>query len=940
MDFITFPVAATNIFPCANTTNGGQLVTEFNLRSRESISTSQSVSYMIGPSYVHSERDFYVSIGSSSSDIFSDESDLSNPATIRISEGSGVINGHFVQTLVPMIVDIAPYASQLSGHLSIGFRIMYSTEMTMAGAILAENQDNYYEGVQVVILPTSDFKLPEDVPDDQSLVTAHILLATFDYYNGSITNMKQNYPNKCVILDADRIANVDKLLTDDYLHKSGLNYKKFYTFAGKGKDPKTQLDTWCDTTDALMIWDTKPEPLTPTEFIENAKDQGLSIQTNVSAYTSMRNLLARYPEALFDSLPTDEVALVVPHKELDYPIHTSNGTQQMYPIKVYKLPVADFISNTSGTVDRAYTMHVKDITQKINDLYHLTSGKQRCYIPILNSRDDLPDVNQQWNTGDYILVGQDNTIDITDTDYTQAPASIYVVIPGIVKAIKYRGCGENLTSETVNLPSGGGTLPPDGVLIQSIKQSEVPDIQDPAIYNPYFHLTENEYRGTINTDYFAIDVPVIDSSTQEQKLDPISKLPLFDRYFYTVSDSGKKTYTDPPIWLTDEIPLAQTDRIGGFLNVEDTATDAGYIIRDDEGHLRLIDYALLRSGTLAYQLGEDFETSSGLSISEIQAQLDEYVNERVAFPNSRQMNKAITNSDTYIPDEINIIIHLSAATEDEISAKSTTLTIHSIDSRFNTHINLKIQGTADSNTIINIVDCEKVRIDSISGTPTVNIYRSCLYYDYNILNYLALGTISDLRLWYAKRLETDPELLVDYMTVREFDTPINATSTDFYADSIPNDNHFLYGLQSLTFSSDGTIVGCSILVRNDSTSNIKEGKFIIGGDFSIPQGGSLMYPTKLLRKQLKITGQFVSAYHLTTPDTWMVQNTSFTALSQVDNYSATGQHNTISGSITFLVDAFYVDNAQILIGTGSSSVDSIDGWDPSKYHIFYGGTLS
>ena len=101
-----------------------------------------------------------------------------------------------------------------------------------------------------------------------------------------------------------------------------------------------------------------------------------------------------------------------------------------------------------------------------------------------------------------------------------------------------------------------------------------------------------------------------------------------------------------------------------------------------------------------------------------------------------------------------------------------------------------------------------------------------------------------------------------------------------------------------------------------------------------------MYPTKLLRKQLKITGQFVSAYHLTTPDTWMVQNTSFTALSQVDNYSATGQHNTISGSITFLVDAFYVDNAQILIGTGSSSVDSIDGWDPSKYHIFYGGTLS
>ena len=103
-------------------------------------------------------------------------------------------------------------------------------------------------------------------------------------------------------------------------------------------------------------------------------------------------------------------------------------------------------------------------------------------------------------------------------------------------------------------------------------------------------------------------------------------------------------------------------------------------------------------------------------------------------------------------------------------------------------------GAADSNVTINIEDCERIRIDTISGTPHVNLYRSCLYYDYTILDRLAQDTIEDMRLWYVMRKSTDPRLTVDYMTVREYDTPTISSGTDFYDTSTPNDNHFLDAL--------------------------------------------------------------------------------------------------------------------------------------------------
>ena len=100
MYFIRFPVNSTNIFPIANSTAGGQLVTEYNLRSRESVGTDSAVQYMIGPSFVHSERDYKVTL----------QTDITgvpvSSSVLQIAPGRGVFNGHFVELLTPMTIDL------------------------------------------------------------------------------------------------------------------------------------------------------------------------------------------------------------------------------------------------------------------------------------------------------------------------------------------------------------------------------------------------------------------------------------------------------------------------------------------------------------------------------------------------------------------------------------------------------------------------------------------------------------------------------------------------------------------------------------------------------------------------------------------------------------------------------------------------------------------
>lgn len=891
MNFALFPVETTNIFPIANSVNGGQLVTEFNLKSRESVSTDPSVEYIIGPSYAHSMNDYYVTLGDSTS--YFDTTTAISSTKLQIAPGRAVVNGHYIENLTPMEIDIAevnaslPESERLSGNLSIGLRVFYSTEATMSGSIKAEGTVDgmdVYTGIQVVILPTEEFLTPTSTDsegnycgkeENQNLVTAHLLLATFKFINGAVIDLVQN-PGKMQSVPAERIQNINNMISDEYVKKTGMNPDKLYVFAGKGTDPDTGYDTWCAAEDSLIVWDAIPQ-----------------MSTDIPTVT----------EATFTSTSGGRTVLVLPHKQIDkadarYSPEDANGDQKYYIPKTLALPLADFNAETPGTVNSAYTANVKKITAQIANLYSLTNGKQRAYIEVLSDIADLPPVNPRWNVGDYILVGQDLTDEYEGLNSdSRPPSTIYVVMPPRVKMMEF-----------FSISSAGLT----GIQLASTSGSAeagdpAPNTVDPEVYCTYWgDLNAIVYRGEVGSDYFTYTYTDANGEVTN--------------FYYTVSDVETTRSYSPQIYLTRPIPYATQGAVGGFLDIDPTLTDNGYVYLDSDGHLRLLDYDLLRSGTLAYQLGEDFKVPSGLTVDAIQAYLDEYVNQRVAFPNANQIQNAT------IPNVITITIDIPA---DDAGG---TLNIYSIDSRFNTSVAINILGNAGSNVTINISDCERVRIlKPISGSPVINLYRSGLFYDADVLNYLT--TIQDLKLWHEQFTSEDARISVEGMTVKAAPlsngsySDLGSTPIDFWTQDSPNDNHFTVGLKSVTFDSDGTICGCGVMVRNESTTNVRPGRYISHDlNFEIPQGPDLYYPRARMKKAVSVTGTFISAYTSTYDNGYIVMESNFTLRSPV--YDA-AQNIQVNGEIAFIVNSYVVEAAMV----------PIDVWNTSAFHYFYGVSL-
>ena len=890
MNVKIFSVAATNLFPAANTDKGSQLVTEFNLRSRESVSGPESVKYMYGPSYTHSESDFFVTTPASSVGTSFFEQTASTATSLTLQPGRAIVNGYYVESLVPLVVDLVELnahaaelgSAPLNGKLAIGLKIMFSTEDTMIGSILTEDENNeYYEGVQVVIVPVDQVRLPTTVykvgpetidcgkEENQGLVNMDILLAKFNFINGSITDVVNNYPAKCQSMPASRIGNIDDIIPETYVKKSGLNPKRLYTFAGKGTDPETGESTWCDSTDALMVWDNNPQ------FTQYAPaDQS-------AVFRALEN-------------DPDSIKLVIPHKQVDG-MTDNNGNPQYYASKVIDIPKADWGTDTPGLVTKNYTRSIKAINDKISGFYQLTNGKQRAFLDSLTDIADLPNLDPSWDVGDYVLVAKDSTIisELNDTLNLTPPSTLYIVLPGTVTEI-----GDAVGS------------PLDGVCLDTAVQEFDPDPNSHQTDNKnWWDISSGAYKGVVGHDYFTLK---------------LANGPNTYVYFYypVAATNDLKSYSNP-IQLTGQYPFATEQMTGGFLNAPDEYIDAGYVYLDDYGHLRLRDYALLRSGTLAYQLGDDYTIEAGLTVEEIQAELNEYVNQRIAFPTALQ---SLTSN----PNLISITMTLPEDSEEE----SPVIDITGIDSRFNTAVCINIYGVATSYTTINVSDCAKVRINIAEGTPTVNVYRSCLYYDAS--TFTKLNLISDMTLWYEKFETTDPDLVVEGMTVRAVaDTEVyysdepdyNVVSSEFWTADTPNDNHFMVALQSITFGSNGIITGCDVLVRNDSTSNITEGRAIFHDTFVLPQGPALYYPTTRLNQAVKVTGRFISAYATSSPDGYIVQETDFSLATPY--YSSVGQV-VGNGEIAFLTNSYLVeiaDPADIAV------------WDPNSFHHFSGTTL-
>lgn len=887
MNFITFPVGSTNLFPVSNSVQGGQLLTEWNLRSREMVSTDANIQYQVGPSFVHSMSDFEVSI-------YTDESgNLINSYTIKIAPGRALVNGHYVETLAPMVIDLlaanATLKEQsreaLKGPLAVGIRAFYATEETVAGSLLVENEDEMYLGIQLVVLPTTEFILPSESPDDQNKVTADIRLATFNFVNNNITSIR-NLSDKLRFLSANRISQFESIISNQYVSKKGLNPKKLYAFAGKGKDPETGNDTWEDVTDSMIVWDDNP------------------VRTLVKP---------GYNEAIFIT-SGDTGYFVLPHKKVEG-MTDEDGNDEYYAPKILEIPTADYASNTPGFVNKSYTQQVKRLSDKIEEFRNTLNGKQVFYMETKGDDDALPSINPAWDVGDYVLVGRDTSGDVA-SDGVRGPATMYVVLPGVIQSIKYK----ETVKDSDEVPSDliGVEL---GLLewAESKRQSE-PDTTDPTLY-PEFFTEDDAPRGTPGEDYYRVRyVYNKDEETGEVH---------FANFYYVVDTAGKREWSDY-VWITGEIPLADDTTIGGFLNASEDLTDYGYVTRDSTGHLRLIDYGLLRSGTLAYQLAEDLTLPSGVETSELQTYIAEYVNQRVAFPNQQQL-------DSGSPNVINIYLSLTEAEEEE----EATINFADIDSRFNTAVCLHIAGTATKTTTINIYDCAKIRIDPvIEGSPVINIYRSNLYYDAQVINYIrtcerptdsetTFTGMEDMNFWYQRYEDDDPNLVVDHMTVSELDAPIIPTETDYWAENgtAVNDSHYLAALKSITFTGTGDIVGCGLLVANNSTDNIDPGDKVIVGNFTLPQGSGLIYPTSSLTRPLKVTGTFTTAY--LADDIWYMTDTSFSCVT--NTYDQYDPETTTGGTIAYHSKTTLVPN--------NLDQTSIPVWETDSYHLFYGGSI-
>lgn len=990
MHFPTFAVGSTNIFPLSNSTKGGQLVTEYNLRAREMVSTDPEIEYEVGPSYTHNEKDFEISLLSSmEADDYSSKKTYSlgqyvvynsvtyvciepvvkpepfdqskwlvvnaSSAILQIAPGRAVINGHYVQTLAPMIVDLTlanaqlakNYEEPLLGELTIGIRAYYSTESTMAGAMLIENEDNTYTGIQLVIEKKANFILPIDSPSDRSKVTADLKLADFVYISGVVTNIVQN-KYKMSYINSSRIDDMTKVLDTNFISKKNLNPDKLYTFSGQGSD--SRKSTWCDSTGSLMVWDASPKII--------SEDPNTVI-----------------PQATFLTTADGFVHLAVPHQQVDSMKNTA-GEDVFYAIRDLKLPKANYVSGSSGTVDSEYTNVIKGLADKLGSLKQSPAGSMVLWLDRKDEDYVLPIIPESYSDGDYVFVREDYTAN-TSEDEGASPSTMYKVLPGYVTEVALSEDGEGKPKLPTGLRLGETAVMWEGDILDprdrdvNITEEALKHLADfydetrsyqPGEYAAYYdalyicaeatsHAWEpsawsqviaynalslfsyNTYRGSkaeSHTDYFEVSFHNSDDTG-------------ITSYYYKVKNTGARSWSDY-ILVTGGIPLANVDQAGGFYNTDPSATDGGYVTLDESGRLKLIDYELLRSGALAYQLGADYTSESGITASALQEELDEYVNARVAFPftllsKAKADEEGNTPSLSVEPSVIHVKISLSK--EEATETGPNIVNIYNIDSRFGTAVELHILGDADNNTIINIVDCQKIRIASnISGTPIINVIRSCIYYDPTVFTYIRLCDVAgiresaftglqDITLWYNRFEDTDPDLQINGMEVSQPNAPMTIDEIAFWNDENPNDNHYSSALKSITFSGNGNIIGCSMWVACNSTAtNIVDGRSIIGGVYNMPQGSELMYPEVCLVNPLIVTGSFTTAYQVEN-DEWVVIATNFSIL--------TGKYDGNSGKVNSGTIAF--DAITDLLSPGQVAVSSeiLDSWRAGTYHVFNGG---
>lgn len=867
--FETFLVNSTNVFPMANSVSGGQYATEFNLRSRESVSTNPQIQYMVGPSYTHSIDDYK---------LYSQEQDPDLGASmIGISAGRAVVNGHYVENTWPMIIDMAQ--TTLSGVLKIGIRIYYSTDNLTIGAIQpnAKNSE-VYTGVKVVILPADEFKTPIDVPTEPDKVTAHLLLGSFTYSNNRVSDVRQN-SDKLQMFDSSRIASGSSASSESGSSSSGsgidfdgLDPMKLYALAGGNATPVK------DATKSLIVWDNN------VRYMSSAPSDTVAHFESTNAETN----------------------LVLPHLQPSDDVSNTQQTKQWIAPAVLQIPNASFAQNTSGVVNANYTKYIKDKLDAVNP-HIFPSGRIITYIDTLEDVKNLPNYGGKFinsDVGNYVIVRNDRTLDESQYSTATVISTIYVVLPGFVTNLKQVGTE---------------TKPATGAQLATIYTQEHEDGEQ--IFANY--IGSGNYRGT-TADYFEI----ISSAAPTPTI----------RYFQ-VASTDKIEYSSA-IRLTSQLPLATESTIGGFISAPQSSLafqDGGYIYLDENGYLRIVDYALLRLGLLASQLGEDVNLSN-LTSDVIQSQLDDHVNNRIVFPTSDQIDARKKAGQTAYLDVVNVTIELP----NELNGENTNeYVIGNIDSRFNGILYLHLKGSVNStaNYIIKLVNCERIRIDSnIPANCTITLKNCGLYYDYTVLN--RLTSIKDLKLWYTRFVTGDadnagdPMIAVSGMKVEQISHTGSTYTKAWTSQYAPNDSEVKVALMSITFDSNGIICGAEVDVQNNTTNaSGSNNDSIYVTEFELKQGDELQYPETRLLYPIQIEGKLTTTSQSTATSNCVVTDMDFAIVTQ---------YPTVKGSMAMRVKSTILPSTNVHIDTNSyvpGTNPVISGWTPDTWHRFSGAII-
>ena len=598
-------------------------------------------------------------------------------------------------------------------------------------------------------------------------------------------------------------------------------------------------------------------------------------------------------------------------------------------------------------------------------------------------------VSAEWKPGDYVLVAQDQTVVSGVSTENSYPSTMYVVVPGMTPldskyVASYYDVYTTDLSTPINSTTGSSNIsitneynnaidtytnavatlkrqvPSRFVYGYELGTNDVTELssedQLPDVYNSEVMLDElynssvliEGVRGVPGKDYFVLryryplagsestGVGYLDQMTGQYYPDIQYQVFRWVSVFFTLNLVSNKLEIDTtnPVILSGSTPYAENERVGGFLNVDPSVLGGGYVSRDEAGHLRLNDFELLAAGTSAYQLGEDRTEGAGLDITELQEIFDQYINQRIAWPNSSQLYKATQNN--LRTDVITINLNIGSTSEG-------VLNIFDLDSRFNTAVHLKISGSSTENVVLNISNCQRLRITlDQTSHPTILLKNVCLYYDADVID--RISSIEGLTLWYDVWEDTDPPLEIDGMTVIYQGQMEPKGTHDYWTQASSNDNSYAYGLRQLTFASDGSIIGLGVAITDNTTSNvIPVGEAVFASTFTLPQSIGLSYPVTKMNKQLKVTGDFLTAYLSSNGGVsgYFIKKTTFTILTQkYIRYSTVKEF--IQGVISFYTNTSFVpDAAGVDTSTliAYSSEKAIDGWGAGDYHIFYGGSV-